>query len=109
MTPVGSTSRPARFALASPCATQAPRAGVAVPQVYVRDLVASVVRPVKELKAFGRVELAAGASARVAVHIPTDMLVLHRHRTVDESSEPGRFELQVGASSADIRLRGPSR
>jgi beta-glucosidase-like glycosyl hydrolase len=81
------------------------RAGVAVPQIYVRDLVASVVRPVKELKAFSRVELAPGASARVVVHIPTDMLSftgMNYQRRV----EPGQFELQVGASSADIRLRG---
>jgi beta-glucosidase-like glycosyl hydrolase len=80
------------------------RAGVAVPQIYVRDLLASVVRPVKELKAFCRVELAAGASARVTVHLPTDMLSftgLDGRRIV----EPGTFELQVGASSADIRLK----
>jgi beta-glucosidase len=80
------------------------RAGVAVPQVYLRDLVASVVRPVKELKAFCRVELAAGASARVTVHLPTDMLSftgLDGRRII----EPGQFELQVGASSADVRLR----
>ena len=81
------------------------RSGVAVPQVYVRDLLASVVRPVNELKAFCRVEIAAGASARVGVHIPTDMLSFtgpNGRRIV----EPGTFELQVGASSADIRLRG---
>ena len=80
------------------------RAGVAVPQVYVRDLVASVVRPVKELKAFARVELAPGGSARVAVVLPTDMLSftgLEGRRIV----EPGQFEVQVGASSSDIRLR----
>ena len=81
------------------------RRGVAVPQVYVRDLLASVVRPVKELKGFCRVDLPAGGAARVAVHLPTDMLSftgLDGHRIV----EPGQFELQVGASSADIRLRG---
>jgi len=80
------------------------RAGVAVPQLYVRDLLASVVRPVKELKAFGRVELRAGESARVLFGIPTDMLCFtgqEGRRIV----EPGEFELQVGASSADIRLR----
>ncbi len=63
------------------------------------------MRPVKELKAFCRVDLAAGASARVAIHIPTDMLSFtgpNGRRIV----EPGQFELQVGASSADIRLRG---
>ncbi|MBZ5495645.1 MAG: glycoside hydrolase family 3 C-terminal domain-containing protein [Acidobacteriia bacterium] len=80
------------------------RAGVAVPQLYVRDLLASVVRPVKELKAFGRVELPAGHSARVTFRAPSDMLCftgMEGRRIV----EPGEFELQVGTSSADIRLR----
>jgi beta-glucosidase len=80
------------------------RAGVAVPQLYVRDLLASVVRPVKELKAFGRVELRPGESARVTFAVPTDMLCftgMEGRRIV----EPGELELQVGASSADIRLR----
>ena len=84
------------------------RAGVAVPQLYVRDLLASVVRPVKELKAFGRVELRAGESARVTFAVPTDMLCftgMEGRRIV----EPGELELQVGASSADIRLRGTVR
>ena len=80
------------------------RAGMAVPQLYVRDLLASVVRPVKELKAFGRVALGAGEEARVTFEVPTDMLCftgMEGRRMV----EPGEFELQVGASSADIRLR----
>ena len=84
------------------------RAGVAVPQLYVRDLLASVVRPVKELKAFGRVELRAGESARVTFTVPTDMLCftgMEGRRIV----EPGELELQVGASSADIRLRATAR
>jgi hypothetical protein len=75
-----------------------------VPQLYVRDLLASVVRPVKELKAFGRVELAPGETARVAFAVPADMLCftgLEGRRIV----EPGEVELQVGVSSADIRLR----
>ncbi len=81
-----------------------PRAGVAVPQLYVRDLLASVVRPVKELKSFGRVELRPGESAKVRFVVPTDMLCFtgqEGRRIV----EPGEFELQVGDSSADIRLR----
>jgi beta-glucosidase len=80
------------------------RGGVAVPQLYVRDLLASMVRPVKELKAFGRVHLPAGGSARVVFSVPTDMLCFtgqEGRRIV----EPGEFEVQVGASSADIRLR----
>jgi len=84
------------------------RAGVAVPQLYVRDHLASVVRPVKELKAFGRVELGAGELARVTFEVPTDMrgfTGIDGRRIV----EPGEHELQVGASSADIRLRAVVR
>jgi beta-glucosidase-like glycosyl hydrolase len=80
------------------------RAGVAVPQLYVRDLLASMVRPVKELKGFGRVELGPGQSARVAFRVPSDMLAF----TGPDGTrivEPGEVELQVGASSADIRQR----
>ncbi len=81
------------------------RAGVAVPQLYVRDKLASLVRPVKELKGFARVELAAGAAARVTLRVPTDMLNFTGYEGV-RIVEPGDFDLMVGASSADIRLRG---
>jgi beta-xylosidase len=80
------------------------RNGVAVPQLYARDLLASVVRPVKELKAFGRVELGPGEKASVSVAVPADMLCftgMENRRIV----EPGEVELQVGTSSADVRLR----
>jgi len=80
------------------------RDGCEVVQLYVRDMLATVVRPVKELKGFARVELKAGESARVSIKVPTDMLNL-----TDMSNlrvvEPGEFEVQVGASSADIKLR----
>jgi beta-glucosidase len=81
------------------------RAGVEVAQLYVRDRHASVVRPVKELKGFARFELDAGASARVIWRVPVDMLGF----TGAEGArivEPGFFDLMVGASSGDIRLRG---
>jgi beta-glucosidase-like glycosyl hydrolase len=80
------------------------RAGVAVPQLYVRDLLASVVRPVRQLKAFGRVTLEAGQSAEVEMTVPVDMLGF---TGMDGSRrvEPGQFEIQVGASSADLPLR----
>jgi beta-glucosidase-like glycosyl hydrolase len=80
------------------------RAGIAVPQLYVRDLVSSVVRPIRELKGFGRVPLAPGQSARVEMTVPTDMLCFtgtDGTRVV----EPGEVEVQVGASSADLPLR----
>jgi beta-glucosidase-like glycosyl hydrolase len=89
-------------------ANAGPRPGVAVPQLYVRDLVASVVRPVRELKAFGRVALAPGEAVRVEVAVPVDMLSftgLDGERVV----EPGELEVQVGSSSADLPLRGRLR
>lgn len=84
------------------------RKGCAVPQLYVRDVLASHVRPVKELKAFGRVELEAGESAQVTFSVPVDMLNLtgeEGYRVV----EPGDFELQIGASSSDIALQATVR
>ncbi|MBI1170074.1 beta-glucosidase [bacterium] len=81
-----------------------PRRGTAVPQLYVRDRLAAVVRPVKELKAFGRVELEPGAAARVTFRVPSDMLSFtgaEGRRLV----EPGWFDIMIGASSADIRLQ----
>ncbi len=79
------------------------RAGVAVPQLYVRDELASVVRPVKELKGFGRVALDAGQAARVSFALPTDMLNFTGHEGT-RIVEPGAFTLMIGASSGDIRL-----
>ena len=80
------------------------RRGVAVPQLYVRDELASFVRPVKELKAFGKVELAPGEEVPVTFVIPVDMLNFtgqEGRRVV----EPGFFTLMVGESSANIRLK----
>ncbi|KEP68350.1 BglX [Thioclava dalianensis] len=79
------------------------RAGTAVPQLYVRDVLASVVRPVKELKGFARVPLDPGAAARVTLRVPSDMLGFTGPEGV-RIVEPGDFELMIGASSADIRL-----
>lgn len=80
------------------------RPGVAVPQLYVRDRLASFVRPVKELKAFARVALAPGQARRVEFALPTDMLNFTGAEGV-RIVEPGLFDLMLGASSADIRLR----
>lgn len=79
--------------------------GSEVVQLYVRDKVASLVRPVQELKAFGRVSLAPGESARVTFRIPVDMLNFTSRDGV-RIVEPGEFEIRVGANSGDIRSRG---
>ena len=81
------------------------RDGDEVVQLYVRDVIASVARPVMELKGFQRVHLAAGASTEVAFTLGAaelSMLDASLRRVI----EPGVFRVMVGASSRDIRLRG---
>ncbi|HUX20303.1 MAG TPA: glycoside hydrolase family 3 N-terminal domain-containing protein, partial [Spirochaetia bacterium] len=78
--------------------------GDAVVQLYIRDLVASLVRPVKELKAFKRVSLEAGQSARIELRLPVDMLSFTTHAT-ERIVEPGDFEIMVGTSSEDFVFR----
>jgi len=82
-----------------------PRAGSEVVQVYLRDCVASLVRPVHELKAFQRVELNVGETATLNFSIPTDMLNFtnNAHKRI---VEPGFVEVQVGSNSADIHAQG---
>ncbi|MGX9741937.1 glycoside hydrolase family 3 N-terminal domain-containing protein [Pseudocitrobacter corydidari] len=78
------------------------RSGSEVVQVYVRDNIASMVRPLQELKAFQRVALAPGESATLTFTIPVDMLNFTSYQG-QRIVEPGEFEFQVGRSSADIQ------
>jgi beta-glucosidase len=80
-----------------------PREGTDVVQIYVRDRLASSARPVRELKAFIRVPLAAGDSALVRVRILVDMLNFTDGRG-ERIVEPGDFDLMVGSSSRDIHM-----
>lgn len=78
------------------------RSGSEVVQVYVRDKVATQVRPLHELKAFQRVTLSPGETATLNFTLPVEMFNFTR-RDGKRIVEPGEFELQIGASSADIR------
>ena len=80
------------------------RAGEEVVQLYVRDLLASLVRPVLELKGFQRLALEPGERKRVTFRLPTDLLSFTVAGTT-RMVEPGDFELMIGGSSADIRFR----
>ncbi|SHO56206.1 glycoside hydrolase family 3 N-terminal domain-containing protein [Vibrio quintilis] len=75
--------------------------GSEVVQLYVRDKIASLVRPVRELKGFAKVRLAAGESRRVHFTLPVDMLNFTNHQ-YQRIVEPGEFELMIGRSSTDI-------
>lgn len=80
------------------------RRGIAVPQLYTRQMLTSVVRPVKELRAFGKIDLESGETKRVVFEVPTDMLAF-TGPDMQRAIEPGQIEIMIGASSADIRLR----
>jgi beta-glucosidase len=79
------------------------RAGAEVVQMYVRDQVSSVTRPVKELKNFKRVHVQPGALTTVALTVGPDQLAF---TNIDKKwvVEPGSFEIMVGNSSRDQDL-----
>jgi beta-glucosidase len=79
------------------------RAGSEVVQVYVRDDVSSVTRPVKELKGFHKLWLDPGESRTVAIDLTPDAFAVHDIR-MRYRVEPGTFTIMVGTSSRDADL-----
>ncbi|MEO8361651.1 MAG: fibronectin type III-like domain-contianing protein [Vicinamibacteria bacterium] len=78
-----------------------------VVQLYLRDVKSSLDRPEKELKGFRRVALKAGQATTVSFTIDEPALSFFDPTAKKWVSEAGDFEVQIGASSRDIRLRGP--
>jgi beta-glucosidase len=79
-------------------------AGSEVVQMYIRDLVSSVTRPVKELKGFRRVDLAPGESTTVKFEIAADLLKFW-DVNMKYVVEPGEFSIMIGNSSRDTDLQ----
>lgn len=73
-----------------------------VVQLYVHDLVASIARPVKELKGFERIHLAAGESKTVTFTIGADQLSFY-NADLKKVVEPGDFDIMVGSNSRDVK------
>ncbi len=78
------------------------REAVETVQLYIRDLVASVSRPVKELKGFERIALKAGESRDVTFTVTPDMLKFY-NAELKHVLEPGDFEVMVGPNSRDVK------
>ena len=75
------------------------RAGDEVVQLYIRDQVSSVTRPVKELRGFTRVTLQPGESKSITFRVgPDELSLIDRH--MQRVVEPGRFDVMIGTSSA---------
>lgn len=79
--------------------------GDEVVQLYIRDLLSSVVRPVMELKGFQRVHLMSGEEKEITFSITPELLSM-LNADLKTVVEPGDFRIMIGASSRDIRLKG---
>ncbi|MHB9142180.1 MAG: glycoside hydrolase family 3 N-terminal domain-containing protein [Paludibacter sp.] len=79
-------------------------AGDEIVQLYLRDKVASIVRPVEELKDFQKIHLNVDESKTIKFIIDKEKLSFYNQK-LEWVAEPGDFDLMIGASSADIRLK----
>lgn len=82
------------------------RKGQEVVQLYVRDVQSSLVRPQKELKGFTKVMLEPGETKRVTLTLDEHNLAFYDDARSEWVTEPGEFEVLVGRSAGDIRLKG---
>ena len=80
------------------------RAGTETVQLYIRDLVSSVTRPVKELKGFEKISLQPGETKTVSLEITPDLPAFYDVK-MKYVVEPGDFEIMVGSSSRDADLQ----
>ena len=78
------------------------RVGDEIVQLYIRDLVSSVTRPVKELKGFERITLQPGETRTVRLEITPDRLAFW-NIDMEFVVEPGDFEIMVGPNSRDLQ------
>ena len=76
--------------------------GAEVVQLYIRDMVGSITRPVKELKGFQKVFLKAGETRNISFTITTEDLKFYNSDLV-YNWEPGEFEVMVGGNSRDVK------
>lgn len=79
--------------------------GDEVPQLYIRDEVASTVRPVKQLRIFERINIKKGESKTITFNLSEDDFSLINAR-MQKVVEPGKFQIMIGSSSNDIKLNG---
>ena len=79
-------------------------AGDEVVQMYIRDCISSVTRPVKELKGFRRITLAPGQTQTISLDITPEHLAFY-NIDMEYVVEPGQFKIMVGSSSRDEDLQ----
>jgi len=78
--------------------------GEEIVQLYLHDLVSSIARPVLELKDFVKTELKPGESEKISFTIDKEKLSFYNNN-LEWTAEPGEFEIMIGASSRNIKLK----
>ncbi len=78
------------------------REGEEVVQLYIRDRVAQVTRPIKELKGFQKVSLKAGESNTIRFELSEEDLKYYNHK-LEYKADPGQFDVMLGGNSRDLK------
>ena len=73
--------------------------------MYIRDVEASLARPIKELKGFAKIQLEPGQRGRLEIPIDGHCLEFYDPQRKGWIAEPGEFEVLIGSSATDIRLK----
>jgi beta-glucosidase len=81
------------------------RAGAEVAQLYVSAIQSAVARPVKELKGFAKIFLLPGESKQTTLSLDRKSFAYFDSRTSQWRTDPGRYQIAIGASSRDLRLK----
>lgn len=77
--------------------------GAEVVQLYIRDVVASITRPMRELKGFQKVTLKAGETKTISFEITIEDLKFYNY-DIDYVWEPGEFEIMIGGNSSEVKV-----
>lgn len=91
-----------QITVAIPVTNTGNRDGIEVVQLYIRDVVGSIARPVKELKGFQRLSLKAGETATATFTIDASKLKFYNY-DLKEVVEPGEFDVMVGPNSRELK------
>jgi len=80
--------------------------GKEVAEVYVAPINPKVLRPAKELKGYEKVFLAKGKESKMTIHLPRTAFAYYNTPSHDWQVDGGEYQILVGASSQDVRLKG---
>lgn len=86
-----------------PVTNSGKREGAEVVQLYITDMESSLPRPIKELKGFKKIKIAPGETVEVDFTVGKDALSFYDPERHEWVVEPGKFQVQVGTASDDIR------